>query len=730
MSGIGIGPQDLAAPQLNAQSLSAGNPPAEVLPPTPMAAPQQQAAPPPQAPVEAPPAAPTQVQPDVNPFAEDMPAPAAPSQNPFEDALKPSKETMSAGAAALISLSDNDKERNHAAEKIYGKGAVAFKDPNGNYAIKDAGGNLHEAPTGSFKDWAQNPLANLAAHSRLALDIGSSVATDTMAVAGAPETMGASLGLMGVSGAAGQAAADAVKGMAGTFDKTAGEQARDLALNGTINMAAGGLLKKLAGDVGQKAISKAVQNAATADALPIVQREANAMLQAQDELRGMGMNIPSLKAAVTQSSADILELEKNAKTQAGETYMKNLGDSVNQVFHTVADTMTGGGYSQAIRGEKTEVTKGLSEAVQNFQKGTGKEIESWRNEVINKAGNSSYPAPKFADALKNAAQELNMTDAAGNIVPKSGPELEGIQDRVSKKLATLVNKNYEDLFNNKGQTSPDKLLGIYNDLAKTAKAAGGSQYAPELWALRKAALDDFHEIGATTLGVDPAKYGAAMKNYRTALDVNDTFSNIVNNDALSATALADQIFNKGNQAKLEAMRDVMSSANPGLWNDVKSLKLANIARNNMTDVVKDSAGNIASAKMNYEGINKEIQGLGKEAVEAIYGEGSFGSMQNINSYLSRVSKYNMQQLSPAEKQNLIKGVTKIGFNVHTAEMAVNGLAGLFRNKEAAANQFFSNGANLEEIAKGLPPKQKDMVYEAAKRAGQFTSDVVGALKSK
>jgi hypothetical protein len=574
-------------------------------------------------------------------------------------------------------------------------------------------------PLGTLQSWSESPLANLAANAQLALVTGTAAAFDAASVAAAPITAGASLTGLFAGGAIGKATGDAIKGLAGTFDQDASEQAKGLAVAGGTNIFFGKLGQQWTKSVEEKAFTKAAANAISTDGgLAAAQKEAQAALQATNTLKQYGIEVPTLRAAITQNSQDVAELVKHSQTEAGQVHLRQVSDVMDGIFHKIADAHTGGAYSEAVKGETGDITKRLSEQVVAFQKGSGKEIEAGRNAILEAAGDESYAAPKFQQAVKDAASSLGLLDQKGNVIP--GNEIVKSQlpdDRVARTLYDLTQKHGEDLFNNNGTMQANTLLDIYNGLAKDAKiAAKGSQYSGELFDLRRAALDDFHAIGDAK-GVNLDTF-TTHGNYRKAVETADVFSQALDNNAISAQAFADQVINPKNLEKSLAMQAVIKPMNPGLWNDLVAQKLANITRTAMSNPQWDAeTGALVSGKMNYAKVGKDMYALGKENVESMLGEGSYSRVQNLTGYLTRMQQYVKPDMTLGEKQKLLAGASKLGSLHGMAEFATNAISGLFSDKEGAAKVFFSNGADLDAITKGLAPAEKSIIQKAAKRAG-------------
>lgn len=248
---------------------------------------------------------------------------------------KPTYEGVGFEAQALYDMGTNDKERENALIKFYGKESLKRDASGAVYVEKD--GKKLKPGSGSLLPRAGAEVAAQAAP--VALGIGGEILGGLAGAAGGPAgVVGGAIGGGALGGGTGQAINDLILGIAGTYDKTPGEEAKEIGLSGVasgIGTAVGG-----AAGVFGPSIARSTVNAAKQYGRPLVRNFIGVDNEAIEALRPAWESGAHLPVASFAKEAPHLNLmERFAKQFGYDPWSAGLEDFYQRKAGTVFDRL-------------------------------------------------------------------------------------------------------------------------------------------------------------------------------------------------------------------------------------------------------------------------------------------------------------------------------------------------------------------------------------------------------
>lgn len=408
-------------------------------------------------------------------------------------------------------------------------------------------------------------------------------------VAGAPETLGATLpGLAlagGIGAGAGQAASHEYAQYLGvpqdpeksTFMQTTKASALGAIASGAIG-AVEGYFAKRAGEKATTALSNSPAAQETRMSLDpskeadLATRDALEVDQAAQRLHDSGLMRDGHMILPNEKYPNSPELQQLADTGSAGQQMR---DFKAQRANVIADAVDKFGKSVGGNAADSQAPQILNRLA-TTDKAYGQFIGKYRADVLaadKELADKGIMAPKLVQVVNEQASRIGLTDA-------TVPSATEVQDMLKLKDEATARQYIKDLqgvrtaiANSVDQRIPATQIDkFYNDFKTTTnplfKQAGrgeNNQAAVAYRALTDASRDDFAAGGAELLGsAKKDAYLGDMARYKEVLSAKETLGTLLKPDSMSNDALADHVLAKGAKQldRFNAIRNIVEPEDP------------------------------------------------------------------------------------------------------------------------------------------------------------------------
>lgn len=360
-----------------------------------------------------------------------------------------------------------------------------------------------------------------------------------------------------------------------------------------------------------------------------------------------------------------------------------------------------------------EIVLGIDDVL----KAEGKLIGDYRESLAKKAGYKPLRADNYRARVDEVAQRLgfdreiqgSVEGGFQNQVLKA-PSVDDLlakqivsTEAEAKGLIRFMNNELEQAFNKNGEYTAREITAKLAELnAQTSRAFKNKSASFEarqaFLDLKNAMRDD--ELKAMDGFFQSERGFQDIKNKYGALkDATGALGNLLKTDDISGTALARGVFTKGKDGlkNLRAAKTILEANNPQGYRDLMGHYLGDLIERN-TDELAGRA-----TKTSYAKIGKELNQLGPEMLEEMFGKQGSKETKEFFEIASRVDKGDIGFMESTKNLGLLKRALILGSGTFLGARVDAGtkiLATL--GKDEALAKFLSSQANQDLILKGIP----------------------------
>jgi hypothetical protein len=464
-----------------------------------------------------------------------------------------------------------------------------------------------------------------------------------------------------VGGAVGERAATAVGDLLGAEYKegeTEGEKLMRSGIVGGTRAVLGFGFDKLSNAIGQKAAARLAEREAKralylgekAPGTPeeVAQRAVGAARETMEDVNalvdaGILRPVPGGEGAVLlphQANTAVPEFAETASNAARgpeanqfRNFLVKQGETFAQAWQKVtksADQLATTALTAASRLDPANASQTISAA----DRAWGGTIGQYKKEAISNAGDQTFAASRFGDALQDAAKLAGFqlrNDGTVDFSLRVRPDADSVAEKLSiskDQAQELINRLvvYGDkMFNTKKQLTLREMNEMYDFLARKSKDAFGKSdvsysYRGIFNQLKNGIRDDFSEsMGAErVLGeAKRAEFLLAKERFTAVKSAAEELSGLVDKDNMSAKAMAQYLFsnNKDSLDRIAALKPILEMENPGAWDRIVDDWMGSLTQ--QYAVVGDEGKLIGG--INWAGLEKHLNGK-PEIMKEVFGD--------------------------------------------------------------------------------------------------------------
>ncbi len=556
-------------------------------------------------------------------------SPVAPEEEFTDEPIGMMEELGNFPARAKASFQVSDKEIQTSLEQSFGKDKVRNKDGTIQYKAKDnkwrewdAGTEISDFTTDLIRPAVEEIPASIATLAASVPAVASMIASAGLST---PVSLGGVAAARAGGAMLGQATADLLQGLTGVPRDEDRSALLEYGLTAVLSPASGMLADYATKSIAKRAAkSQAMKLMTPADLNKV---EIEGIQESIDVVKGLGglENIPGtdtplILSQLIPSNETARELTEKA---SGLNGYKQVIEQISQGFENSSKAF--------MRMLGSEAPKKTGEQFRNYVKTAikqeGEAIGAVRDGLIEAAGNGELPIPKLKAKLESFATDLGFQVGGNN-------NLAGLKDFLvnekafSKNAAEVIvnktNRMLEKVTNKEGRLTAKELVGLYeemNGLYKNVVDGGvesSSLYRRKVGEMRRFFADELADKVEVIADKNAkSSYMGNLTKYRELVTASEEFSKLLDKNTLASHSLSKAIFSKGADGldSLNAAKALLRDS-PELWEDVKGSYIQQVVADNF---------NQATKKTNWTAVNKQIQSLGPEMLEAAFGkEGAAG----------------------------------------------------------------------------------------------------------